>query len=112
MASQKDSIITDIKKYIVLLHQNGIPVQKAVLFGSWTKGTVHSDSDVDVALVSRVFSGDRFQDRRKIVPLRRTINNRIEPIPFTPQAFASGGILVDEILKHGEEIVAASTPEE
>lgn len=44
-------------------------------------------------------------DRRKIVPLRRKINNNIEPIPFSPEDFAAGGTLVDEIRLHGEEIV-------
>jgi len=37
--------------------------------------------------------------------MRRKINNRIEPIPFDPLTFAMGGNLVDEIIKHGEEIV-------
>ncbi|MBN2060018.1 MAG: nucleotidyltransferase domain-containing protein, partial [Deltaproteobacteria bacterium] len=41
-----------------------------MLFGSWAKGAEHEESDVDVALISDVFTGDRFQDRRKIVPLR------------------------------------------
>ncbi len=44
-------------------------------------------------------------DRRKIVPLRRKINNNIEPIPFRPEDFAAGGVLVEEIRKYGEEIV-------
>jgi hypothetical protein len=54
-----------------------------------------------VALVSEVFSGDRFEDRRKIIPLRREIDNRIEPIPFRPEDFENGGILVEEIRKTG-----------
>ena len=105
MAAEKDSIIRDVKKYIELLRLNGISVQRALLFGSWTRGTAREDSDVDVALVSPAFTGDRFLDRRKIVPLRRKINNRIEPIPFSPQAFKSGGILVDEIAQTGEDIL-------
>jgi len=56
-------------------------------------------------LISNVFSGDRFEDRRRIIPLRRKINNCIEPIPFDPRTFDRGGILVDEIIKHGEEII-------
>lgn len=76
-----------------------------MLFGSWARGTVREESDVDVALISTAFTGDRFQDRRKIIPMRRKINNRIEPIPFDPLTFAMGGNLVDEIIKHGEEIV-------
>jgi uncharacterized protein len=55
-------------------------------------------------LISDAFTGDRFQDRRKIVPFRRKINSRIEPIPFTVQTFNMGGNLVDEIARYGEEI--------
>ena len=80
-------------------------IQKALLFGSWSRGSAGEESDVDVALISTVFTGDRFLDRRKIVPLRRKINNKIEPIPFNPQTFDMGGNLVDEIIRHGEEIV-------
>jgi len=69
-------------------------IQKALLFGSWSRGSAGEESDVDVALISTVFTGDRFLDRRKIVPM-----------PFTPQTFDMGGNLVDEIIRHGEEIV-------
>jgi uncharacterized protein len=105
VAASKDAIIRDVKNYIDVLRKHGIPVQKALLFGSWTKGLASEESDVDVAIISKVFTGDRFHDRRKIVPLRRKINTRIEPIPFNPQTFDMGGNLVDEIIKHGEEII-------
>ncbi len=104
MAASKDSVINDVKRYIEVLEAKGIPVQRALLFGSWAKGVAQKESDVDVALISSFFSGDRFSDRRIIVPLRRGINANIEPLPFTPQDFADGGILVEEIMGHGEEI--------
>ena len=105
MAASKDAIIRDVKKYIAVLGKNGITVKKALLFGSWTKGSASEESDVDVALISDMFTGDRFQDRRKIVPLRRKINSKIEPMPFNPKTFNMGGNLVDEIIRHGEEII-------
>ena len=104
MAASKEAIINDLKRYIAVLTENGVPIQRAMLFGSWARGAGRAESDVDVALISNVFTGDRFQDRRRIIPFRRKINNRIEPIPFDPRTFEGGGILVDEILKHGEEI--------
>ncbi|MFN2269038.1 MAG: nucleotidyltransferase domain-containing protein [Desulfonatronovibrio sp.] len=104
MASTRDGIIKDVKKYITELNKHGILVQKAILFGSWTKGNAHEDSDIDVALISEAFTGDRFQDRRKIVPLRRDINTRIEPIPYSPSSFEAGGHLIDEIKHYGKLI--------
>lgn len=104
MATSKDEILGDIKRYIAELNKSGIPIHKAVLFGSWARGEASEESDVDVALVSDMFTGDRFQDRRRIVPLRRKINTRIEPMPFTREAFDTEGILVEDISKYGEEV--------
>lgn len=104
MVDSKDKILRDIKKYIAELNKSGIPVQKAVLFGSWARGKATEESDVDVALVSDKFTGDRFQDRRSIIPLRRKINTRIEPLPFTQKDFYTEGILVEEIARYGEEV--------
>lgn len=52
MDCQKASIIQDVRKYIAVLRENGISVDKALLFGSWARGTAREESDVDVALVS------------------------------------------------------------
>ena len=104
MAASKDEVIRDIKKYIAELNKSGIYVHKAVLFGSWARGKATEESDVDVALVSDTFTGDRIQDRRKIVPFRRKINTRIEPMPFTQDDFNTKGILAEEIAKYGQEI--------
>jgi len=97
MAVTADSIIEAVKKYIQVLQENNIPIQEAIIFGSYAKGLPKEESDIDVALISESFTGDRFEDRRKIVPLRRLIDSRIEPIPFRPEDFDRGGNLVDEI---------------
>jgi predicted nucleotidyltransferase len=86
------------------LEEQGIHVDAAILFGSFAKGTAREESDIDVALISEAFSGDRFDDRRRIVPLRRAIDSRLEPMPFRPEGFAGGGNLVDEIKRDGIRI--------
>jgi hypothetical protein len=58
-----------------------------------------------VALISNAFTGDRFEDRRRIVPFRRKIDTRIEPIPFRPEDFDDGGMLAEEIKKTGIKIL-------
>jgi len=105
MAVPSDSIIELVKSYIRLLQENNIPVQEAIIFGSWAKGNANEASDIDVALISASFTGNRFDDRRKIVPLRRSIDSRLEPIPFRPEDFSRGGNLVDEIKKTGKLIL-------
>lgn len=104
MASTRIAVVDLIKSYITRLNQNNIYVQKVILFGSYIKGTPREDSDIDIAVVSAAFEGDRYSDRRRIVPYRRGIDSRIDPIPFTPEEFAAGGTLIDEIKSTGKEI--------
>lgn len=105
MAAETDPVIEILRRYIDELGKNQIFVSEAILFGSYAKGTAKQESDIDVALISTVFKGDRFDDRRLIVPLRRKIDNKIEPIPFRPEDFNAGGTLADEIKKTGITIL-------
>jgi uncharacterized protein len=104
MAATTDVIIDVVRQYLKELTAHNIPIDEAILFGSFVRGTARDESDIDVAIVSPAFSGDRFDDRRRIVPLRRRIDARIEPIPFRPEQFANGGNLIDEIKKTGFSI--------
>lgn len=104
MASSKTTIINLVKNYISILRDHNIPIQRVMLFGSYMNGQPREDSDIDIAIISSAFKGNRYSDRRFIVPFRRGIDSRIEPIPFTPEDFEKGGILIDEIKRTGEEI--------
>jgi len=104
MADEKASVIEIIKRYVDELIKNRIPISGAILFGSHAKGIAKPESDIDIALISEAFTGDRFEDRRRIIPFRRSIDSRIEPIPFKPEDFNDGGILAEEIKKTGIEI--------
>jgi predicted nucleotidyltransferase len=101
MAIETDSIIEIIRKYIGELEKNQIHIVEAVIFGSCAKGMAKPESDIDIALISEDFTGDRFEDRRRIIPLRRIIDSRIEPIPFRPEDFNNGGALAEEIKRTG-----------
>lgn len=101
MAFREDATIEIVKKYIEELGKRQIYISEAILFGSHAKGVAEPESDIDVALISEAFTGDRFEDRRKIVPLRRKVDNRIEPIPFRPEDFNNGGTLAEEIKRTG-----------
>lgn len=105
MANSAGSVKKIVKKYIKVLEENNIRIIEAVIFGSWARGTAKKESDIDIALVSDAFTGDRFEDRRRIVPLRRKIDSRIEPIPFTPEDFYKSGIMVEEIKRTGKIIM-------
>ncbi len=104
MASKEDSIIEIIKKYIEELEKNQVYISEAILFGSHARGIANPESDIDVALVSDAFTGDRFEDRRRIIPFRRKIDSRIEPIPFKTEDYYDGGMLAREIKKTGKVV--------
>ena len=104
MVAQTREALKTVLLYLEALRASGIPVSEAFLFGSFAVGGARDESDIDVAVISKAFTGDRFADRRRIIPLRRDIDSRIEPIPFRPEDFRRGGILVDEIKAHGVRV--------
>lgn len=79
------------------------PVKKAFLFGSFARGTFHSDSDIDVAVV---LGGefDLFDTRLTLMRVRREFDSRIEPHPISEKEFNQDNPLVAEILHHGVPI--------
>ena len=85
--------------------QSGIPVQRALLFGSFARQQNRTDSDIDVALVSDSFSGNRFQDVSALIPVLMTLSSQLEVHPFTAHGFTTEqSSMVGEILKEGIEI--------
>ena len=104
MADSLDKIRSIIEKYVTILQENNISVEKLYLFGSYARGTATEDSDIDIAIVSRDFKGDRFLDRRLVVPLRRQIDRRLEPIPFRSEDFHINDPLAVEIMENGIEL--------
>lgn len=97
----KDTIL----KYLQELARHKIPVKEAVLFGSYAKGNSHEWSDIDIALVSEIFVGDRIADKDKIRKITLSVSSAIEVIPFSPNDFHSEDPLVKEILATGIKLV-------
>jgi hypothetical protein len=104
MVIKPDSVLTIVRKYIRELKKNGYKITEAFLFGSYARGTAHEWSDIDIALVSSDFTGDRFRDRQMIIPLRRQIDVRLEPMPFRPKDFRDDPVMAEEIKQTGKRI--------
>lgn len=85
MAIKKDSTVKIVERYIEELEKHRIHIPEAIIFGSHARGIAKPGSEIDVALISDFFSGGWFEDRRKIVPLRRKIDSRMEPMPVRPK---------------------------
>lgn len=98
------NIILKIKKYIELLQKNDYRIQKAYLYGSYAKGNYRKDSDIDLLIISKDFTGNRFKDSLKLMKLGRDVDSRIEPMPYRPQDFKDSDPLVIEVKATGKEI--------
>ena len=96
----KDSVIKISKHYLNKLKKNKIMFSKAYLFGSAIKGTMHADSDIDIAIVLSDDSNS-FETEVLFMILRNSKETIIEPHPFNHSDFTSDNPLVDQILKTG-----------
>ena len=91
-------IVKKVKMFLLKLKESGVCVESAYLFGSSAKRS-SKFSDIDVAVISSDFSEDRFEEGIKLARIAVQIDNRIEPIPFTPDSFVEDDPLVWEINK-------------
>ena len=103
MAVNKN-IVKEIKDYRRILEASGLHIVDLYLYGSHATNTATEDSDIDVAIISDTFTGNRFADSMRIVWLSNKIDLRIEPTTFCPQDFIDEDPLVDQIKKYGLKI--------
>ncbi|MEP7170734.1 MAG: nucleotidyltransferase domain-containing protein [Bacteroidota bacterium] len=97
----KNEIIEKLKLYASVL-QNHFQLKKMILFGSYASGNAGPESDIDVALIVEKYPADYFSSTALIRKLRRSIDNRIEPMLFEDKNDPSG--FLSEIEKKGDVI--------
>ena len=95
-------IYSAISNYINVIKKH-FEIESVFLFGSYAAGVASSDSDIDLAIISKSFGDNRFSDNVKLGKLTWGIDTRIEPIGFTPEEFESR-LLGQEIKKKGLKI--------
>ena len=102
----KREVIEILKKYIALLKTEGIFVDKAFLYGSYSTGTQKDDSDIDLMIVTDdMVAGNDFAIG-KIWKLTRKINTKIEPFLIGQDTFnkSVSSPLIDFVKKNGIKI--------
>ena len=90
----KQSLLSDkpenlLKKFKKVLENNQIPVEKLILFGSFTKKSQHGESDLDVCVVSKVFGKDSFGEMIRLSKYAAQVDSLIEPHPYSPEDLES-----------------------
>ena len=105
MVQLPNQIKKTIDKYLKILNKNDIPIKEAILFGSYASGNYNKWSDIDIALVSDIFIGDRIGDKDKIRSITLSVSSTIEVIPFSPRDFNLYNPFAKEILQTGIKLV-------
>ena len=105
MAKIPENIKNIIEDYLRDLDSE-IKIEKAVLFGSYAKGTYDKDSDIDLAIFS-----DYFKDMNRVEGIKYLLKKArkyrgidLEPISFTKQDYEERIGFVNEVLKDGIEL--------
>lgn len=105
MAKIPNKVKHTIEKFIDALKENNIRIERAILFGSYARGTNTKWSDIDLAIVSDIFVGNRFDDRKKIRPIYLSISPDLEVLPYRPEDFTDDDPFVKEILETGIPVI-------
>jgi predicted nucleotidyltransferase len=105
MAQLPVKVKNTINNYLQALRNNDIPIKEAILFGSYARGNYQKWSDIDIALVSDIFGGNRIDDKDKIRKITLSISSELEVIPFSPNDFNLQNPFAKEILKTGIRLV-------
>lgn len=102
----KDQVKNIAREYAKLLRTKKFPFDGVYLFGSFAKGEPHKWSDIDIAVVSKVFSGDDwFEEKAKLWRYVLDVDTRIEPYGISAEEFNEGwSPMASEIKKTGIKI--------
>lgn len=96
------NIINIVKKFRIAVETVGVPVEKMILFGSYAKGTAHSNSDIDIAVISKKFGHDDIDEMQLLWRETHLVDSRIEPYPLSPRDLKDGfSPIAYEIKKYG-----------
>jgi len=105
----RDKILAIVAEFAGVISKEMV-VSKIILFGSYSTGRQHDYSDIDVAVVSPDFTGDRIEDQLRLMKYRRTVDLRIEPMPFTPGEFVPTNPFVRNIVETGVVVMDTTNP--
>lgn len=101
MVAIPDKVKSIIARFLQELAINGITVDEAILFGSYAQGTSNDWSDIDLAIVSKDFVGDRFTDRNRIRRIKLKISPDLDAVPYNPKDFNRDNPFVTKIIETG-----------
>lgn len=101
----KSTVLRIISDYGKALEAEKIRPQKIILFGSYSTGTQHEGSDIDLVVISEDFAGKDYWERIDILATALVkVFEPIEAIAMTPQEWESGESRIVDYARDGEVI--------
>jgi predicted nucleotidyltransferase len=100
------SIINVLKKYLLALHNNGIKLEHAFLYGSYARDEASKESDIDILLVSDYFDTTDIYKFSKPWRVAADVDYRIEPVSIGCKRFLTddSSPLIAIVKQEGVEI--------
>lgn len=95
-----------VRRYRSILLAAGFPLERVILFGSFARSRQKVYGDIDVAVVLKNYSRDRFLTRLELMKYSREFEEVIEPHPFLTTEFDKSDPFVCDILENGIEVSA------
>lgn len=83
---------------LIQLAAKDLRLEAVYLFGSFAKGNSQEWSDIDLAIISPDFTGDSFEDSKRLFPYILQVDAAIEVHPFRTENFTRDNPFVEEIL--------------
>ena len=104
----KNQALKIIENFVKRLRQEGVSVDRVILYGSYAAEKVRRDSDIDVAIVSRDFGKDRVEEGMALYRIAGKVDTRLEPVPISVEAYENDTWLplIYEIKTKGLELIS------
>ena len=96
----QQAALSKARSFVADVRRLGVPVSKAILFGSYARNEQHEWSDIDLALIADTF-GNGPLDIRRFGGLIRGEYAYIEPHTFQTAYFENGDPFTEEIKRTG-----------
>ncbi|CDX03486.1 RelA/SpoT [Desulfitobacterium hafniense] len=104
MVKIPESVQDIIESYVQKIGKQ-IPIEKAILFGSYAKGNYDNESDIDIAIFSDYFVNLEGIDAFKLLFMPTlSYDKDLQPLAFTMDDYKDSLGVVEEIIKTGIEI--------
>ena len=80
----RDEGLRIARRFKDLLLRRGYPVRRVFLYGSVAKGAAHTDSDIDIAVITEPFHPSRIREGGDILLAGKDVDLRIETVTLHP----------------------------